>query len=316
MTQQTEKTKADFDEYYWRNIYPLMLDKEKVRKRYLANLKRLIAISAIVLPLVIWFAWKCVNEYDQEWAANVTYFAIAVNAFILRGPFKIYKKLVKNDIMNLFIKFFEGFSYKQGAGLSYYEIIDSNIFPKFDRIETDDCFYGTYHDVQVRVCEEKLIKSRVDSKGRRHNETMFFGIVLELDMNKKFLYQTYVTKDRGILNRFSKKSGFEKVALEDVVFEKAFEAYSENQIEARYLLTTAFMERMLKLKEAYKGKDIQFSFYDSKVMIAINTKEDMFEPCSLLKTNLREEQVYKVYDQFMMIFSIIDMLKLNQRTGL
>ena len=73
---------------------------------------------------------------------------------------------------------------------------------------------------------------------------------------------------------------------------------------------------MLKLKEAYKGKDIQFSFYDSKVMIAINTKEDMFEPCSLLKTNLREEQVYKVYDQFMMIFSIIDMLKLNQRTGL
>ena len=104
--------------------------------------------------------------------------------------------------------------------------------------------------------------------------------------------------------------------MEDVVFEKEFEVYSQNQIEARYLLTTAFMERMLKLKELYKGKKIQFSFQDSKVLIAINTKKNMFEPCTLLKTNLRQAQVYKVFEQFMTIFSVVDMLKLHQKIGM
>ena len=95
-----------------------------------------------------------------------------------------------------------------------------------------------------------------------------------------------------------------------------FEAYSQNQIEARYLLTTAFMERMLKLKELYGGTNIQFSFNDDKVLIAINTRENMFEPCSLFKSNLRGKQIYKVFEQFMTIFSVIDILKLNQKTGL
>ncbi len=311
-----EDIKAKFDEYYWRNIYPMMVEKEKIREKYVANFKKLLIFSCIILPLVMYFSWYFTNKYNQEWIINITYFAIVINIFILRGPFAVYKKLVKNDVMTRFIQFFDGFRYEHGKGLDYYEIVDNYIFPMFDEIETDDCFFGCYDDVEIRVCEQRLIKYRTDSKGRRKTTTTFLGIVLELDMNKSFLYQTYVVKDRGLLNRFSKQTGFEKVALEDVVFEKEFEAYSENQIEARYLLTTAFMERMLKLKELYKGKDIQFSFNNSKVLIAINTKEDMFEPCTLLKTNLQEKQVYKVFEQFMTIFAVIDMLKLNQKTGM
>ena len=162
----------------------------------------------------------------------------------------------------------------------------------------------------------KLIKKSVDSNGRTRNKVVFLGMVLVLEMNKNFNYRTFVVKDKGILNMFHGKKGFSKVALEDVIFEKEFEAYSQNQIEARYLLTTAFMERMLKLKELYKGKRIQFGFEDSAVLIAIDTKENMFEPCSLLKSNLKKDQIYKVYEQFMTIFSVVDTLKLNQKIGM
>lgn len=316
MTQQTEDIKARFDEYYWRNIYPMMMEKEKIRKQYVSNLIKLIIASAILLPLIMYFSWYLTNKYESEWIVDVAYFAIVINAFILRGPFVLYKAKVKNDIMSRFISFFDGFKYEYGRGLTHYEIIDSYIFPKFDEISADDCFSGSYNDVGIRICEEKLVKYKIDRNGKRQKNVTFLGIVLELDMNKNFQYQTYVTRDRGILNRFNKQKYFERVALEDVVFEKEFEAYSENQIEARYLLTTAFMERMLKLKELYKGKDIQFSFVNSKVLIAINTKTDMFEPCSLLKSNLQEKQIYTVFEQFKTIFSVVDILKLNQKTGL
>lgn len=316
--QNTEDIKAGFDEYYRSNIYPLMLEKEKVRKVCLSNFYKLVAISTVILPLVISLAYYLVNKYDEtgEWFTFILYAIIAISAFIMRGPFVFYKKMVKNDIMGCFIKFFDGFGYEPEKGLTSYDIRDSYIFPAFSEIKADDCFRGSYNGVGIRICEEKLEQHYQDSRGKRSKKVVFLGIVLELDMNKNFKYHTFVTKDRGILNRFGGQKGFERVALEDVVFEKEFEAYSQNQIEARYLLTTAFMERMLKLKELYKGKSIQFSFQDSKVLIAIDTKENMFEPCSLLKSNLQEQQIYKVFEQFMTIFLVVDMLKLNQKIGM
>ena len=307
--------KSKFDEHFWRKVYPLMVEKEKVRQKYVADLKKLVAISLFVLPIVISLIVEFYKKYDQDWFINLIFFAVAINSYIIRGPFVRYKGQVKNDIMNRFISFFDGFEYTHGNGLSYYEFDNSYIFPQFDKFVTDDCFLGVYNDVNVRICEEHLTKRVKHSKGYK-DVTVFMGIVLELDMNKSFSGHTFVIKDKGLLNKFSRFGGFERVSLEDVVFEKEFEAYSENQIEARYLLTTAFMERMLKLKELYKGKSIQFSFSDSKVLIAINTNENMFEPCSLLKSNLQEKQVYTVFDQFMTIFSVIDILKLNQKTGL
>lgn len=67
-------------------------------------------------------------------------------------------------------------------------------------------------------------------------------------------------KDSGWLNLFKKIGRPERVKLEDVSFERQFEVFSDNQIEARYLLTTAFMERMSEVKKAFQGKNIQFSF--------------------------------------------------------
>lgn len=316
--QNTEDIKAKFDEYYRSNIYPLMLEKEKVRQKYLLSFKKLVVTALIIIPLVMFFSYNLINRYEEygEWIINIMYLIIAISAFILRGPFVSYKRKAKNDIMSCFIEFFDGFRYEPEKGLSVYDIKDSYIFPEFSELSADDCFRGSYNGVGIRICEEKLVKYSQDYSGNHRKQTIFLGIVLELDMNKNFFHHTFVTKDMGILNRFNGKRGFEKVALEDVVFEKEFEVYSQNQIEARYLLTTAFMERMLKLKELYKGKKIQFSFQDSKVLIAINTKENMFEPCTLLKTNLRQAQVYKVFEQFMTIFSVVDMLKLYQKIGM
>ncbi len=315
--QNVEDIKQRFDEYYWRNIYPLMITKEKIRLKYVARLKKLLIIACVIIPLLVVFASYFTKSFESsgDFIVNIAYLIITITVFILRGPFILYKKIVKDDIMDCFIKFFDGFKYEPKQGLTAYDIRDSYIFPKFDDFSADDCFSGLYNGVAIRICEEKLIRYTYMNKKRR-KQVVFLGVVLELDMNKNFNYHTFVTKDKGIFNHLNGKRGFERVALEDVVFEKEFEAYSQNQVEARYLLTTAFMERMLKLKELYKGKSINFSFLDSKVLIAINTKENMFEPCKLLKTNLQQDQVYKVFEQFITIFSVVDMLKLSQRIGM
>ena len=44
---------------------------------------------------------------------------------------------------------------------------------------------------------------------------------------------------------------FQKIVLEDIEFEKRFDTYSTNQVEARYLLTTLFMKRFENLKTPF-----------------------------------------------------------------
>ena len=43
--QSANEIRAKFDEYYWRNIYPLMFQKEKIRKNAKQNKKNIEQIS-------------------------------------------------------------------------------------------------------------------------------------------------------------------------------------------------------------------------------------------------------------------------------
>jgi hypothetical protein len=71
------------------------------------------------------------------------------------------------------------------------------------------------------------------------------------------------------------------------------------------------MERILEVKRRFKGKSIEFSFFDNKLFIAISTNKDMFETTSLFNSALRYDRIQNVVYQFYSIFSIIDLLKIK-----
>ena len=111
-----------------------------------------------------------------------------------------------------------------------------------------------------------------------------------------------------------KKAIFEKLHLEDISFDKRFKVYSENQIEGRYLVTTAFMDRLYNLQTAFGEDNIKCSFYDDKIMFAISTKKDLFELGDLYHTFGKD--IEQFYDQIASIYDMIEYFKLNERTGL
>ncbi len=105
-----------------------------------------------------------------------------------------------------------------------------------------------------------------------------------------------------------KKRQLRGVNLEDVVFDKYWRVQAADQIEARYVLTPAFIERMLEVKRRFYGKKIEFSFWNNKVLIAIYTNKDMFETTSLFTPALSYHKVQDVLSQFWAVFSVIDVL--------
>ncbi len=108
----------------------------------------------------------------------------------------------------------------------------------------------------------------------------------------------------------------QKVKLEDLEFDKKFNVNSENQVEARYLITTAFMDRLQNFKTVFGTKNIKCSFFNDKVIFAIPTNKDLFEIGNLFIPLTDKKQVEKFYEELSSIYNMIDYFKLTEKTGL
>ena len=107
------------------------------------------------------------------------------------------------------------------------------------------------------------------------------------------------------------------IKLEDVLFAKKYKIYSNDPVEARYLITPTFMERFKNLKIAFGNKNIKCSFYKGQVIFAIPTKKDLFELGSLF-TSLEKnnKHIENFYEEIKSIHDMIDYFKLYQQIGL
>lgn len=119
-----------------------------------------------------------------------------------------------------------------------------------------------------------------------------------------------------ILLLYKQMKKMQKVNLEDVSFEKQFNVYAQDQIEARYLLTPTFMERLKSINTSFGTKGIKCSFFDDYIMFAISTKKDLFELGSLYKSLKSRKLAEDFYDELHSIHEMIDHLKLNEKIGL
>ena len=177
--------------------------------------------------------------------------------------------------------------------------------------------YGTYKGVTIDLFETELEK-RVRTKDRSYYKTVFKGIMITLSMNKKFKGKTVVRKDSGVIGNWFKKkfTSLKNVKLEDPHFEKMFEVYSDDQVEARYLLTVTFMERLTELTSSFGSKSIECCFYNKELFMMIPIKKNMFEPGSIYEPEDFIDDSKNLLKELNLIFSIIDQLKLNMKINL
>jgi hypothetical protein len=157
---------------------------------------------------------------------------------------------------------------------------------------------------------------KISSGKETHWETIFKGMFIIADFNKNFSGRTYVwSENKPQLNFLNKlftsfASGLEKVKLESPDFEKRFIVYSNDQVEARYILTPSFMERAVRLQQMTDA-DTSMSFVHSKIHVAIPMKKEMFEPSVFSANDFSRLENFRSTIQI--VYDIIDELKLNER---
>ena len=250
----------------------------------------------------------------------------AIYAFIASNAKKSYGAGFKIMVMPRLVTLFGDLSYSAQSGLSEAEFNTANLFQRPDRYNCEDLIAGQIGATRVRMSEVHAEdrQDRTDSEGRTTTDyvTIFYGLFLIADFNKNFNGFTYVVPEgisgslgsfgRGIQSLGGKLGGRGAlVQLEDPEFERAFVTYSNDQTEARYILSSALMRRLLNLKQHFNG-NVSAAFIGGSVYLMIAKKENWFEPPSL-NTPLTFEGVETTLRQLQMATGIVEELDLNTR---
>lgn len=315
------KTEAEFREFFDTKLRLEILPLEEERKQVARKVKWAIlgAVALGVLCLALLLV--------------IGFFAVIAIVGLVTGWIFLYKRLTagfESDFKNLVIRKIVSFlstelTYFPDGQIDEAAYLETGIFPRTpDRYRGDDLVQGTLDKTALRFSEihsEYKTETR-DSKGNRQTRwvTIFRGLFFIADFQKDFQGRTLVLPDAaeklfgkllGQMFQSWNKGRGELVKLEDPDFEKAFVVYATDQIEARYVLSTSLIRRIMDFV-AKTRKEIHLSFFKSKVAVAVTYPRALFEPG--IFSSLLDFQVIKpYYEDMALAVGIVEELNLNTR---
>lgn len=336
--------KKKFDVLFTKRIVPYLAPLEAQRARTFQRFKTNFIAGAVVLSVIMLIL--PLRPFGMK-VFFLLIFLIFLFALLHNLMLNKFKNSVKKQFLPSLLKVFGNFSLVKQDFVSLREIKKYKIFPKAAQKSNDDTIAGTYKGLDVYLQECELIHSSGKS-----SFTDFKGLIIKVKYPKKFQGTTVVRS-----NRYSEAvNGMEKVNLEDVEFEKEYNVYSTDQVEARFLLTTAFMERLKNLENAFNKREKQevldarqrqmrekleqkrqglskpiademttrlygnpnsyCVFDDGFLILFVSTNQDLFEIVDPWK-NMNDKKLYEdTFFQMISVFEMIQSLKADQKIGM
>ena len=190
---------------------------------------------------------------------------------------------------------------------------DFDLLPGYTRKTCEDLWEGDLAGTRFRLYEARLIQRQGSGKDAR-DVTVFSGVILKMHFARDFHGVTLIERQRMRLTLFGDsqtKNGIklERVKMVDPRFEKAFDVYSTDQVEARYLVHPAYCERLIALEDMFDGKRLKALFHKGDVVVTVDS-ENLFESGSMDSRRDRE-LLARTIEQFRAMAQMITTL--NER---
>ncbi len=227
-------------------------------------------------------------------------------------PRREYRKAYKSDILPRLAKLFGDFTYSIDASIDMIKMMPSKIVPHHDKYESEDYFSGVYKGVEIEFSEIDLQEKR-RSKNRTYYVTIFKGLAVQLKTRHKNFYgHTIIDRDKSKVSEWFKQRrlSLERAEMVDPEFEKLFDCYTNDQVEARYLIDPLMIENLKNLYNEYDGKSMMAAFYKDKMLILIASNKNHFEPANIYVPAANPAGILKMKHEIHQILSIIDKLSL------
>lgn len=309
-SMELQTFRKNFYNKYQSYLVPVLSKFEAERKR---SLIFAIILTTILCLLGAFILYVGFTSGDSTSSSKGTV-KLGILVFCLGcGMYYMFKKgfeaKIKGLIMGEVCKCFGNIRWYESYQGNHRLFSESGVIPAYTDVTDDDVFLGTYKDVNILIAE-----SEYERGSGKNRSTVFKGVIIKLDMNKAFSSHTVVCSDT--LMHKSPVPNLKRTELEDVEFEKKYDVFTNDPIDARYVLTPAFMEKIKNIEVAFSCNKIKYAFYQNDLIIAMTTGTDLFSIGSLIRPVADAKQFTDLLNQFISILALIDLLKLNEEAVL
>ncbi|MEM8617392.1 MAG: DUF3137 domain-containing protein [Pseudomonadota bacterium] len=181
----------------------------------------------------------------------------------------------------------------------------ANLLPSYDKRKFEDLIQGERAGAKFSLVECKLTEEQGSGKNRR-TVTTFQGLLFHIAYPQRFLGRTIVARRGWSKGWFSKTNkDLERVELTSTELERAFNVFSNDQVEARFLLTPDRMERLIALERHFKGGKLRFIFEGDHLTLALEAK-DQFEAGSIWQPLVNPERYTSALTEMGLVCDVID----------
>ncbi len=311
-------------------LEPALEESQKNRKR---AQKRMLRNG--IIGLILWGLLFLSLLYNQSSSLTGTMLAIAFfgSCILLGLSFRgvnefrhnYSRKLVGGMVTTLFknitppvdepdYKYYAHF--RPGYNVSGLDIRRSQLVGDFTDLEGEDYTSGkigltTFEFSEIDLQREETYTDK-DGKEHKKIKKVFKGIVFIADFHKDFQGETFLVRKK-LLGKDKwrlRTQGVFTIELEDDDFNSAFQAMTTNDIEARYILSSNLMRKIMEFNNRAKG-GVKISFIDSKMYLFTETNKNHFE--GKFFENNDKKTLNQIYTDFMLYFDIVEEFRLNRR---
>lgn len=260
------------------------------------------AAAFVLIPLAAFFLILVPIELTPKlWLCGLAAFGAYAWAEI---PKKRAVKVVKVGINDAIAQALQLEYSHDCEGERAFELVKfCKLVPKHDRASFEDRWSGHFGDVQFALHEAKLEERRGSGKNRRW-VTVFRGVIMSVGYKRRFHGTTILVRNNQHRKFWGGKKDF--VTVEDLrldyapmahpEFEDAFDIYTSDQTEARYLIDPLYVERLIQLEAAYRGSDVGTIFNEGQLVVAMKT-DNLFESGSIEARDDRS-RIERTLEQF------------------
>jgi hypothetical protein len=301
-----------FADHYSTSVQPALAAREDDRVKAVAR-QRNFSIGGVLLAIAIFAGFGFLMPEDGFIFGGFlgVFAAIGLFAWGSMALNKLGKETKLMLVQPVTAEFGMSYELTPAQPQEIHSFRSLGLVPSWDRSKYEDRITGARNETPFEFFEAHLEEKRTttDGKGRTRTTwvTVFRGQCLVVKFHKQFNGVTKVFRDKGVFNFLGKlgQGKAQKVKLEDPVFEKAFEVYSTDQIEARFLLTPDFMERLVGLERAFKGKQVRCAFSGGEMYLACEGA-NLLEVGSMYRRMDDLGRVREMLIDFAAIFLLID----------
>lgn len=299
---------ALFNRLYKERIEPCFASNEQGRLDAVKEFKKrlLIGGGVVLAILVIVGAWR-----SDPGAGLVFAFMAAIGAGVIayQPLAKIGRKLKQEYCAAIADAMGASFRVAAFDPPAFARLKGLRLVPTFARSHFEDLFSGAHKGARYDLYEAHLEQRTTDSKGRTRYTTVFRGQLIRMHFPREFLGVTIVRRDAGVFNIFGggELDGrkLERVRLVASEFEKAFEVWGTDQVEARYLLHPVMMERLIELERGLHGKRLRCAFENGDLLVAVEGG-NLFEPGDMFKPLVDPARARRIIDEVAGVVKVMD----------